>query len=190
MPHPAPQILEKTGNLSSSGKKDEVPAGDAGLLLAAKERIGRSGWMLREGVGELLLYLASRSVRLGVIASPRTTNTEFNNFMEQLRAQSISVRAAISPDAVSDIGVEAGVARACADLDVGRNSAIMVVGSSDAILRAAYDAEMFTTRFYPPNSVREGVIQSFVVRDVDEVRQGVPRDRKTFSSIASTARLN
>lgn len=125
--------------------------------------------MLKEGVGDLLLYLAGRSVRLGVIASPNTTPREFENFVEQLRVQSTAVRAAIPPATLSVEGVEVGVAQACTEFGVDRNSDVLVVGSSDAILRAATAAEMFTARYHPPNSVREGVIQTFTVRDIDEV---------------------
>lgn len=126
--------------------------------------------MLRQGAGDLLLYLAARSVRLGVIASPRTTPIEFESFVKQLRQQSIHVWAAISPAAMESEGVDVGVARAGGELGVGNvGSAVLVVASSDPILRAATAAEMFTARYHPPNSRREGVIQTFVVRDIDEV---------------------
>lgn len=167
---PRLQILEKTGKTASAGPAPATPAGDAELLFAARERVHTKGWMLREGVGELLLYLATRSVRFGVIASPRTTPAEFNSFMEQLKTQSIDVRAAISPSAMLEDGVEAGVAKARVDLGAEKSSAVLVVGASEPILRAATAFEMFTARYHPPNTMREGVIQTFTVRHIDEVR--------------------
>lgn len=65
--------------------------------------------------------------------------------------------------------VDVVLTKAIGDLDVGgRGSAVLVVGSSEPILRAATAAEMFTARYHPPNGVREGVIQTFTVRDIDE----------------------
>lgn len=158
-----------------SASTNSQPGGDADLLFVARERVGgsQSAWLLREGVGDLLLYLAARSVRLGVIASPETTPVEFDNFVEQLQIQSTDVRSAISPEVFSaegGDGLRAGLAKAGRDLGVEGNSpAVLVVGFSEAILRAATTAEMFTARYHPPNSVREGVVQNFTVRQVDEV---------------------
>lgn len=159
---------------TASQSASSQPGGDAALLFAGREHVGggQSSWLLREGVGDLLLYLASRSIRLGVIASPETTPKEFENFVEQLRIQSTNVRAAISPDVFADdgAGLKAGVAQACAAFGVDNGSAVMVVGFSDSIIQAATAAEMFTARYHPPNSVREGVVQTFTVEHIDEVR--------------------
>ena len=126
--------------------------------------------MLRKGAGNLLLYLATRSVQLGLIASPRTSPWEFDSFVGQLRQQSVKVRVAISPEAVEAQGMEAGVAKALSELGVhGVGSEVLVVGSSDPILRAATAAKMFTARYHPPNTRKEGAIQTFIVRDIDEV---------------------
>ncbi|CAN0583520.1 unnamed protein product [Laminaria digitata] len=158
--------------------KSPQPAGDASLLFAARERVSSadcaipSAWMLKQGAGDLLLYLAARSVRVGVIAGPSTTPAEFESFVRQLRQQAVVVRAAISP-AVE--GTEASIAKAGSELGGGggggggAGSEVLVVGSSDLILRAASAANMFTARYHPPNSQRQGVIQTFVVRDIDEV---------------------
>lgn len=126
--------------------------------------------MLRPGAGDLLLYLAARCVRLGVIASPQTTPQEFESFVKQLREQAIEVQAAIPPAMLELEGVEASVARACSDFGAsGVGHEVMVVGSNDPILLAANAAKMFTTRYHPPNSRREGVIQTYVIRNIDEV---------------------
>lgn len=159
--------------------KSPQPAGDASLLFAARERVSSadcaipSAWMLKQGAGDLLLYLAARSVRVGVIAGPSTTPAEFESFVRQLRQQAVVVRAAISPAAMDVEGMEASIAKAGSELGGGggggAGSEVLVVGSSDPILRAASAAKMFTARYHPPNSQRQGVIQTFVVRDIDEV---------------------
>lgn len=137
----------------------------------------QSAWMLRQGAGDLLTYIAARSVRLGVIAGPRTTPEEFESFVRQLRQQSIRVSAAVSPEAVESGGVAAGVARASRELGAGEGpgggaggAEVLVVGSSEPLLSAATAAGMFTARYHPLNSRREGVIQTFTVRSIDEVR--------------------
>lgn len=137
--------------------------------------------MLRQGAGDLLLYLEARSLVLGVIASPRTTPAEFESFVEQLRRQSMRVHAAVTPTAMELEGVDAVLTKAVGELNVGgQGSAVLVVGSSEPILRAATAAEMFTARYHPPNAVREGVIQTFTVRDIDEVRVGIYRECYTL----------
>lgn len=171
------QLRRKTGGRSSTVDTTIPSAGDANLLFAARERVAeaegahRTAWMLRPGAGDLLSYLASRSIRLGVIASPRTTPREFESFVQQLQQQSIKVWTAVSPQAIELDGGTAGVATIGSDF--GRSgvsgSEVLVVGSSEPILRAATAAEMFTARYYPPNSRREGVIQTFTVREIDEV---------------------
>lgn len=173
---PANQLRLKTGGRrTTTSPVATQPAGDADLLFAAKERVSaaqsanQSAWMLKQGAGDLLLYLAARSVRLGLIASPRTSQGEFERFVAQLRQQSVLVRAAIAPAAMEMDGVEPSVARAGGELGVHVGSEVLVVGSSDPILRAATVAQMFTARYHPPNTRREGVIQTFVVRDIDEV---------------------
>lgn len=132
-----------------------------------------SAWMLRQGAGDLLTYIAARSIRLGVIAGPRTTPREFESFVRQLRQQSIRVTAAIPPEVMELDGVEAGVVRAGIELGAGEGSGraaeVLVVGSSEPLLSAATAVEMFTARFHPLNSRREGVIQTFTVRSIDEV---------------------
>lgn len=173
--------------MGSTAPTPVFAAGDAELLMSGKERVGQSAWMLREGVGEILLYLATRSVHIGVIASPQTTPIEFDNFIEQLRIQSTRIRATISPLTVSEEGMETGLAKAYADLDVKRTSAVLVVGSTEAILCAANAAEMFTARYNSPNSMREGVIQSFTVRHINEVRWVM--QECTYVRQHSTARL-
>eukprot|EP00752_Nemacystus_decipiens_P005130 g4654.t2 len=129
---------------------------------------------MEKGAGDLLTYIAARSVRLGVIAGPRTTPEEFDNFVKQLRQQSIRVTVAVPPEVVELDGMEAGVERAGRELgageDGGRAANVLVVGSSEPLLSAATAAEMFTARFHPLNSRREGVIQTFTVRSIDEVR--------------------
>lgn len=163
--------------IDNAGKSPQ-PTGDASLLFAARERVSSSdgaipsAWMLRQGAGDLLLYLAARSVRVGVIAGPSTTPAEFESFVQQLRQQSVVVGAAISPAAMNVEGMEASLAKAGDELSGGggAGSEVLVVGSSDPILRAATAAKMFTARYHPPNSRRQGVIQTFVVRDIDEVR--------------------
>lgn len=83
------------------------------------------------------------------------------------------VQAAITPTAIKLEGVDAVLMKAMGELDVGgRGSAVLVVGSSEPILNAATAAEMFTARYHPPNGVREGVIQTFTVRGIDEVSVG------------------
>ena len=83
--------------------KSPQSAGDASLLFTARERVSTadcaipSAWTLKQGAGDLLLYLAARSVRVGVIAGPTTTPAEFESFVGQLRQQSVIVRTAISP---------------------------------------------------------------------------------------------
>lgn len=152
--------------------------------------------MLRQGAGDLLTYLAARSVRLGVIAGPQTTPGEFESFVKQLRQQSIRVAAAVSPEAMTLNGAAAGVDRAGRELGVargggeggegtgGRGAEVLVVGSSEALLRAATAAEMFTARYRPPNSRPEGVIQNFTVRDIDEVKRSeAKQSRKKRSNI-------
>lgn len=183
-----------TSSAVATAAANSQPGGDADLLFAARERVGgsQSAWLLREGVGELLLYLAARSVRLGVIASPETTPAEFDNFVEQLQIQSTNVQAAISPEVFSaegGSGLRAGLARAGRDLGVeGNSSAVLVVGFSEVILRAATATEMFTARYHPPNSVREGVVQNFTVQEVDEVGfRAPPVSRGHFDSALSTA---
>lgn len=173
------QLRQKTGGRSSTTSTTPQSPGDADLLFAARERVSAaegaslSAWMLRQGAGDLLLYLAARSVRLGVIASPRTTPAEFESFVEQLRRQSTRVQAAITPMAIKLDGLDAVLTKAMGELDVGgRGSAVLVVGSSEPILSAATAAEMFTARYHPPNGVREGVIQTFTVRDIDGVSVG------------------
>ena len=165
--------------IDNAGKPPQ-PAGDASLLFAARERVSSadcaipSAWMLKQGAGDLLLYLAARSVRVGVIAGPSTTPAEFESFVRQLRQQSVIVRAAISPAAMKVEGMEASIAKAGGELSGGggEGSEVLVVGSNDPILRAATAAKMFTARYHPPNSQRQGVIQTFVVRDIDEVSAG------------------
>lgn len=165
--------------IDNAGKSPQ-PTGDASLLFAARERVSSSdgaipsAWMLRQGAGDLLLYLAARSVRVGVIAGPSTTPAEFESFVQQLRQQSVVVGAAISPAAMNVEGMEASLAKAGDELSGGggAGSEVLVVGSSDPILRAATAAKMFTARYHPPNSRRQGVIQTFVVRDIDEVGAG------------------
>lgn len=129
--------------------------------------------MLRQGAGDLLTYIAARSVRLGVIAGPRTTPRDFENFVNQLRQQSIRVTAAVPPEVVELEGMEAGVEKAGRELGVGEGGGsgggVLVVGSSEPLLSAATAVEMFTVRFHPLNSRREGVIQTFTVRSIDEV---------------------
>lgn len=163
-------------NVGKPVGKSPPPAGDASLLFAARERVSStdsavpSAWMLKQGAGDLLLYLAARSVRVGVIAGPRTTPSEFERFVQQLRQQAVVVGAAISPAAMSVEGMEASIAQAGDELGgAGAGSGVLVVGSSDPILRAATAAKMFTARYHPPNTQRQGVIQTFVVRDIDEV---------------------
>lgn len=159
--------------------KTPQPAGDASLFFAARERVSSadsavpSAWMLKQGAGDLLLYLAARSVRVGVMAGPRTTPAEFESFVRQLRQQSVNVRAAISPEAMDVEDMETSLSKAGGELGgAGAGSEVLVVGSSDPILRAATAAKMFTARYHPPNTRRQGVIQTFVVRDIDEVGAG------------------
>ncbi|CAN0598311.1 unnamed protein product, partial [Laminaria digitata] len=68
---------------------------------------------------DLLLYLAARSVRVGVIAGPSTTPAEFESFVRQLRQQAVVVRAAISPAAMDVEGMEASIAKAGSELGGG-----------------------------------------------------------------------
>ncbi|CAN0247987.1 unnamed protein product, partial [Scytosiphon promiscuus] len=121
------KLRKKTGGGTSPGSPGAATAssqrgGDADLfaarnLVSVTEKAKlQSAWMLRQGAGDLLTYLAARSVRLGVIAGPSTTQNEFESFVQQLRQQSIRVTAAISPEALGDGGVEAGVARASREL--------------------------------------------------------------------------
>lgn len=135
--------------------------------------------MLRQGAGDLLTYIAARSIRVGVIAGPRTTPREFESFVRQLRQQSIRVTAAISPEVMELDGVEAGVVSAGKELGAGEGGGVgadvLVVGSSEPLLSAATAAEMFTARYHPLNSRREGVIQTFTVRSIDEVCTLRPR---------------
>lgn len=172
-----PKVRERTAGLSREQSSSSQPGGD-GLLFAAKktlassEGVSQSAWMLRKGAGNLLLYLAGRSVHLGVIASPRTSPAEFKSFVDQLRQQSIKVRVAISPEVVEAEGVDAGVAKVFSELGLhGVGSEVLVVGSSDPILRAATAIKMFTARYHPPNTRREGVIQTFIVREIEEASQ-------------------
>lgn len=185
------QLRKKTGGGSSSASPAAIagsqPGGDADLF-AARNFVSsnetanlHSAWMLRQGAGDLLTYLAARSVRLGVIAGPQTSPREFESFVRQLRQQSIRVTTAVSPEDLELDGVEAGVVRASRELGVGgeggRGGAdVLLVGSSNPLLSAATEANMFTARYYPPNSRREGVIQTFIVRDIDEVGGSGPAD--------------
>lgn len=140
--------------------------------------------MLRQGAGDLLTYLAARSLRLGVIAGPQTSPREFESFVRQLRQQSIRVTTAVSPEDLELDGVEAGVVRASRELGMGEGGRggadVLLVGSSNPLLSAATEANMFTARYYPPNSRREGVIQTFVVRDIDEVCGSGPTDEQQY----------
>eukprot|EP00903_Cladosiphon_okamuranus_P008699 g8335.t1 len=178
------KLRKKTGGGITAGglgaTAASLPGGDADLfvarnLVSSKESANlKSAWMLRQGAGDLLTYIAARSVRLGVIAGPRTTPREFENFVKQLRQQSIRVTAAVPPEVVELEGMEAGLERASRELRVGEGGGagggVLVVGSSEPLLSAATAAEMFTARFHPVNSRREGVIQTFTVRSIDEVR--------------------
>ncbi|CAM9828844.1 unnamed protein product, partial [Hapterophycus canaliculatus] len=137
------KLRKKTGGGTSPGSPGSATAssqrgGDADLF-AARNLVSitekaklQSAWMLRQGAGDLLTYLAARSVRLGVIAGPSTTPNEFESFVQQLRQQSIRVTAAISPEALEDEGVEAGVIRASRELVVGGagggESEVLLVG--------------------------------------------------------------
>lgn len=181
-------MRKKTGGGSTSGglgAPASQPGGDADLfaarnLVSSKESENlKSAWMLRQGAGDLLTYIAARSVRLGVIAGPQTTPREFENFVKQLRQQSIRVTVAVPPEVMELDGVEAGVERAARELGAGggggRGANVLVVGSSEPLLSAATSAEMFTARFHPLNSRREGVIQTFTVRSIDEVRKLLSR---------------
>lgn len=175
-------MRKKTGGggaTGSVGAAASQPGGDADLfaarnLVSSEESANlKSAWMLRQGAGDLLTYIAARSVRLGVIAGPRTTPGEFESFVKQLRQQSIQVTAAVPPEVVESDGMEAGVERAGRELGAGEGGAraanVLVVGSSEPLLSAATAANMFTARFHPLNSRREGVIQTFTVRSIDEV---------------------
>lgn len=175
-------MRKKTGGGSGGvGAAASQPGGDADLfaarnLVSSNESANlKSAWMLRQGAGDLLTYIAARSVRLGVIAGPRTTPREFENFVKQLRQQSIQVTAAVPPEVVELDGMGAGVERAGRELGAGEAGGqaanILVVGSSEPLLSAATAAEMFTARFHPLNSRREGVIQTFTVRSIDEVNK-------------------
>lgn len=182
------KLRKKTGGGSTPSSLSAAaafPGGDADLfaarnLVSSTEAANlQSAWMLRQGAGDLLTYLAARSVRLGVIAGPCTTPGEFESFVRQLRQQSIRVAAAVSPEAMRLDGVAAGVTRAGKELGAGegrgggsggRGAEVLVVGSSEPLLSAATAAEMFTARYRPPNSRPEGVIQNFTVRDIDEVK--------------------
>lgn len=183
------QLRKKTGggsisgNLGGAASPSSQPGGDADLfaarnLVSSTESASlQSAWMLRQGAGDLLTYISARSVRLGVIAGPRTTPGEFESFVRQLRQQSIRVSAAVPPEAMELDGVAAGVARASRELGVGggggdaaaAGAEVLVVGSSEPLLSAATAAGMFTARYHPLNSRREGVIQTFTVRSIDEV---------------------
>ncbi|CAM9940402.1 unnamed protein product, partial [Ectocarpus fasciculatus] len=185
------KLRKKTGGGSSSASPAAIagsqPGGDADLF-AARNFVSsnetanlHSAWMLRQGAGDLLTYLAARSVRLGVIAGPQTSPREFESFVRQLRQQSIRVMTAVSPEDLELDGVEAGVVRASRELGVGGEGGgggadVLLVGSSNPLLSAATEANMFTARYYPPNSRREGVIQTFIVRDIDEVGGSGPAD--------------
>ncbi len=182
------QLRKKTGGGSISGNlggaASSQPGGDADLfaarnLVSSTENASlQSAWMLRQGAGDLLTYITARSVRLGVIAGPRTTPGEFESFVRQLRQQAIRVSAAVPPEAMELDGVAAGVARASRELGAGvggggaaaAGAEVLVVGSSEPLLSAATAAGMFTARYHPLNSRREGVIQTFTVRSIDEVK--------------------
>ncbi|CAB1119944.1 unnamed protein product [Ectocarpus sp. CCAP 1310/34] len=185
---PKAKYMEKLRKKTGAGSSSASPAATAGSqsggdadLFAARNLVSnteaanlQSAWMLRQGAGDLLTYLAARSLRLGVIAGPQTSPREFESFVRQLRQQSIRLKTTVSPEDLELDGVEAGVVRASRELGMGEGGVggadVLLVGSSNPLLSAATEANMFTARYYPPNSRREGVIQTFVVRDIDEVR--------------------
>ncbi|CAM9336095.1 unnamed protein product, partial [Ectocarpus sp. 12 AP-2014] len=195
---PKAKYMEKLRKKTGAGSTSASPAATAGSqpggdadLFAARNLVSsteaanlQSAWMLRQGAGDLLTYLAARSLRLGVIAGPQTSPREFESFVRQLRQQSIRVTTAVSPEDLELDGVEAGVVRASRELGMGEGGEggvdVLLVGSSNPLLSAATEANMFTARYYPPNSRREGVIQTFVVRDIDEVGGSGPTDEQQY----------
>ncbi|CAM9929577.1 unnamed protein product, partial [Ectocarpus sp. 12 AP-2014] len=195
---PKAKYMEKLRKKTGAGSTSASPAATAGSqpggdadLFAARNLVSsteaanlQSAWMLRQGAGDLLTYLAARSLRLGVIAGPQTSPREFESFVRQLRQQFIRVTTAVSPEDLELDGVEAGVIRASRELGVGEGARggadVLLVGSSNPLLSAATEANMFTARYYPPNSRREGVIQTFVVRDIDEVGGSGPSDEQQY----------
>ncbi|CAM9356655.1 unnamed protein product, partial [Choristocarpus tenellus] len=164
------KFLKKTGGRT---RLPADPSGDADLLKAARISVDAAApppaaWMLREGAGELLLYLAARSMRLGVIAGPNTTQEEFSRFVVQLREQDVGLKTVITPEEVEAKGLESCLHIASQSLGA-KGGGVMVVSSDDPILGAASVVGMHTARYHQLNTRRGSVIATSVVRDIDEV---------------------
>ncbi|CAM9791279.1 unnamed protein product [Discosporangium mesarthrocarpum] len=174
------KLREKTGGCRASLPAAET-RGDAELLQAARARLTASSaplgpasaaWLLKEGAGELLLFLAARSMCMGIIAGPGTAPEEFESFVSQLEEQGSAARVAVGPEELEEQGLDACLRAAALKLGV-EGSGLMVVSSDDPTLGAGSSAGMYTVRVHKPNTRRGSATANFVIRGVDEVRTAV-----------------